>query len=90
MSGGLSMGRFVEEQDRRQDFLLPASLDDYVAEDNPVRVVEAFIDELDLVALGFAGATPARTGRPASSFDDAQDLPLRLSEPDPVEPAPGA
>jgi transposase len=59
------MGRFVEEQDRRQDFLLPASLDDYVAEDNPVRVVEAFIDELDLVAVGFAGATPAPTGRPA-------------------------
>lgn len=59
------MGRFVEEQDRRQDFLLPASLDDYVAGDNPVRVVEAFIDELDLVAVGFAGATPAHTGRPA-------------------------
>jgi transposase len=59
------MGRFVEEQDRRQDFLLLASLDDYVADDNPVRVVEAFIDELDLVAVGFAGATPAQTGRPA-------------------------
>jgi transposase len=59
------MGRFVAEQDRRQDFLLPASLDDYVGEDNPVRVVEAFIAELDLPALGFAGATPAQTGRPA-------------------------
>lgn len=50
------MGRFVEGEDRQQDFLLPASLDDYVSEDNPVRVVEAFIDELDLHALGFAGA----------------------------------
>ncbi|AOF97988.1 hypothetical protein BSY17_39 [Sphingobium sp. RAC03] len=59
------MGRFVEGEDRRQDFLLPASLDDYVSEDNPVRVVEAFIDELDLQTLGFAGATPAETGRPA-------------------------
>jgi len=59
------MGRFVGGEDRRQDFLLPASLDDYVVEDNPVRVVEAFIDELDLASLGFAGATPARTGRPA-------------------------
>jgi transposase len=59
------MGRFVEEQDRRQEFLLPASLDDYVWEDNPVRVVEAFISELDLPVLGFAGATPAQTGRPA-------------------------
>ena len=59
------MGRFVEGADRRQDFLLPASLDDYVSEDNPVRAVEAFIDALDLKALEFAGMTPAETGRPA-------------------------
>ncbi|MBF7013736.1 IS1182 family transposase [Novosphingobium resinovorum] len=59
------MGRFVEGEDRRQDSFLPASLDDYVSEDNPVRVVEAFIDELDLTALGFEGMTPALTGRPA-------------------------
>ncbi len=59
------MGRFVEEEDRRQDFLLPASLEDYVCEDNPVRVVDAFVGELDLPKLGFAGATPAQTGRPA-------------------------
>jgi len=59
------MGRFVEGADRRQDFLLPASLDDYVSEDNPVRAVEAFIDALDLKALGFAGMMPAETGRPA-------------------------
>jgi transposase len=59
------MGRFVQGEDHRQDFLLPASLDDYVSEDNPIRVVEAFIDELDFHALGFAGATPADTGRPA-------------------------
>lgn len=59
------MGRFVEGEDCRQDFLLPASLDDYVSEDNPVRVIEVFIDELDLPALGFAGATPAATGRPS-------------------------
>lgn len=59
------MGRFVEGEDRRQDSFLPASLDDYVAEDNPVRVVEAFIDALNLTALGFAGAEPAATGRPA-------------------------
>ena len=59
------MGRFVEGEDRRQSFLLPASLDDYVAEDNPVRMVEAFIDELNLAALGFDGVGPAATGRPA-------------------------
>jgi len=40
-------------------------LDDYVGEDNPVRVVEAFIDELDLAALGFAGVVPEATGRPS-------------------------
>src|ERR1035438_1224858 len=59
------MGRFVEGEDRRQSFLLPQSLDDYVAEDNPVRVIEVFIDELDLGGLGFAGVHPAVTGRPA-------------------------
>ena len=59
------MGRFVEGEDRRQSLLLPESLDDYVTEDTPVRVVEAFIDELDLVALGFEGVMPAATGRPA-------------------------
>lgn len=59
------MGRFVQGEDRRQDYLLPASLDDYVSADNPVRAVEAFIDALDLKALEFAGITPAETGRPA-------------------------
>jgi transposase len=59
------MGRFVEGEDRRQSLLLPESLDDYVTEDNPVRVVEVFIDELDLGALGFDGVKPAATGRPA-------------------------
>ena len=49
------MGRFVEGEDRRQSLLLPESLDDYVTEDNPVRVVEVFIEELDLGAAG--GAT---------------------------------
>jgi transposase len=59
------VGRFVEGEDRRQSLLLPESLDDYVTEDNPVRVVEVFIDELDLAALGFDGVQPAATGRPA-------------------------
>jgi transposase len=58
------MGRFVEGEDRRQPALLPSCLDDYVDEDNPARVIDAFVDELDLAALGF-GVTPAATGRPA-------------------------
>ena len=45
------MGRFIEGEDRRQSWLLPSSLDDYVADYNPVRVVEAYVDELDLGTL---------------------------------------
>jgi transposase len=45
--------------------LLPESLGDYVTDTNPVRVVDVFVDELDLVKLGFEGAIPADTGRPA-------------------------
>ena len=59
------MPRFVEGCDRRQVALLPDCLDDYVTEDNPVRVVDAFINELDLAALGFAGVVPEVTGRPS-------------------------
>jgi hypothetical protein len=62
ISGDLVMGRFVEGEDRRQASFLPASPDYYIAEDNPVRVVEAFIDELDLAVLSFAGMEPASTG----------------------------
>ena len=59
------MKRFVEGENRQQMILLPDCLDDYVVEDNPVRVIDAFIDELDLAALGFEGILPATTGRPA-------------------------
>jgi transposase len=59
------MKRFLEGEDRRQATLLPDCLDEYVTEDNPVRIVDMFIDELDLAALGFAGSVPEVTGRPA-------------------------
>src|SRR5213596_845810 len=59
------MHRFIDGEDRMQQALLPPSLEDYVSEENPVRVVEVFIDELDLAALGFSGMRPAATGRPA-------------------------
>jgi len=58
------MGRFVEGEDRRQGVLLPEYLDDYVSEENPVRVIDVFVDELDLGALGFEGVVPEATGRP--------------------------
>jgi transposase len=57
--------RFVEGRDRAQFMLLPKCLDDFVGEDNPVRVVDAFIEELDLAVLGFAGVVPEATGRPS-------------------------
>lgn len=59
------MSRFIVGQDREQVTLLPECLDDFIAEDNTVRVVDAFIGELDMAALGFEGATPAATGRPS-------------------------
>src|SRR5437660_10087684 len=59
------MKRFIEGEDRTQVTLLPACLDDYVEAENSVRVVEVFIDELDLGKLGFEGVEPAATGRPA-------------------------
>jgi len=59
------MKRFVEGEDRRQGVLLPEYLDDYVSEENPVRVIDVFVDELDLGALGFEGVVAEATGRPA-------------------------
>src|SRR3954468_13819351 len=59
------MRRFIDGEDRMQQALLPHCLEDYVDEENPVRVIEVFIDELDLASLGFSGMTPAATGRPA-------------------------
>lgn len=58
------MSGFIEGEDRHQATLLPELLDDYVAEDNAVRVVDVFIDDLDLSGLGFK-TKPSETGRPA-------------------------
>lgn len=58
------MKRFIEGECRDQVTLLPECLDDFIGEDNPVRVVDAFVDELDFQVLGFNRATPASTGRP--------------------------
>lgn len=58
------MQRYVQGQDRTQVSLLPASLEDYVGGDNPARVIEAFVEVLDLGGLGFA-VVPASTGRPS-------------------------
>lgn len=57
------MSKFIKGQDRSQGTLFPERLDDYVEADNPVRVIDVFIDDLDISGLGFK-AEPAGTGRP--------------------------
>ena len=59
------MAGFIEGQDRQQVTLLPESLEDFIAEDNAIRVVDAFVDELDLTAVGFDGTKAAGVGRPS-------------------------
>jgi transposase len=58
------MGRFVEGLDRNQATLFPECLDDWIDEDNPVRVIDAFGDSIDLGELGVDGVVPEATGRP--------------------------
>jgi transposase len=59
------MGRYIEGADRSQSVLFPERLDDWVDEDSTVRVIDVFVEELDLQVLGFERAEPADTGRPA-------------------------
>jgi transposase len=59
------MRRFVEGTDRRQSTLLPECLEDWIDENNPVQVIDVFVDELDLAELGFSGVAPEATGRPS-------------------------
>lgn len=59
------MKRFIEGTDRGQSTLFPECLEDWIDENNPVRVIDVFVDELDLTELGFDGLTPEATGRPS-------------------------
>jgi transposase len=56
---------FIHGANRHEEILFPERLDDYIAEENPVRFIDAFVDHLNLTTLGFQRATPAATGRPA-------------------------
>ena len=58
------MKRFIEGAERSQSTLFPERLDDYIDDDNPVRAIDAFVDALDLIALGFDRVIPEATGRP--------------------------
>ena len=59
------MKRFVQGQERSQGTLFPICLEEYISDDNPVRVIDVFVEELNLRALGFDGVVPRTTGRPA-------------------------
>ena len=62
------MSRFIEGERREQATLFPERIDDYISQENPVRVVNAFVDELNLFKLGFESVQPKATGRPACIF----------------------
>jgi len=59
------MSRFIEGTHREQSTLFPERIEDYISEENPVRVIDAFVDALDLFESGFTSAQPKTTGRPA-------------------------
>jgi len=61
------VSRFIDEADRSQGILLPETIDEYVGEENPVRVIDAFVGALDLATLGFEGVEPEATGQDAVS-----------------------
>src|SRR5437016_12021894 len=59
------MKRFIEGADRGQSTLFPECVEDWIGEDNPVRVIDVLVDALDLAEMGFEGVSPAATGRPS-------------------------
>src|SRR6195952_6031659 len=67
---------YIEGHSREQMLLLPAAVDDYVAADNPVRFIAAFVEDLDLGAAGFVRSRPEATGRPG--YDPGDLLKLYL------------
>ena len=65
---------YKEKEARNQISLLPESLEEYVDEDNPTRVIDAFVDSLNLVEMGITKSRPAETGRPAYDPKDMLKL----------------
>jgi hypothetical protein len=84
------MKRFVEGIDRAQSTLFPECLEDWIGEDNPVRVIDVFVDQLDLAELGFSRGR-ARGHWPSfvSSIGAVEALHLQLSQSGPIEPSAG-
>lgn len=65
---------YIQGDDRQQSTMFPAVLDDYITENNPVRVIDAFVDSIDLAEIGFSKAVLAETGRPPYSPNDLLKL----------------
>jgi len=59
------MKRFIQGENRSQSTLFPEALDDYISEENQIRVIDAYVDSIDLLSLGFKGVEPKDTGRPS-------------------------
>ena len=82
------MRRFVEGMDRGQSTLLPECLDDWIDENNPVRVIDAFVEALNLAELGFRRGRAGGDGAAVlSSVGSLEALHLRLPQSGAVEPA---
>jgi len=71
------MRRFVEGVDRGQNTLFPECLEDWIGEENPVRVIDVFVDELDLAELGPVGVARARTHKSGSANRSLMSASLR-------------
>ncbi len=65
---------YIEKASREQGTMLPDRIKDYVSENNPVRVIDAFVDSLDLEEMGFTKASPAETGHPPYDHRDLLKL----------------
>ena len=72
------MSGYIEGVDREQTNLFPGRLEDWIGEDHPVRIVDVFVDALDLSGYGFDRAAPAKTGRPG--YSDRQIYANRMPE----------
>ncbi len=72
------MKRFVEEHDRTQATLFPERLDDYISPENPIRVIDAYVEKLDLENIGFDRVDPKVTGRLGYHPHITEALHLRL------------
>ena len=68
------MKRFIEGEDRSQSTLFPEHLDDYIAEDNPVRIIDVFVDEVDLNT--FVSALHGHAFSPVHAPTNSSDYPL--------------